>query len=108
MKKVFVFSMVLLILASALWFNTGTAHAASSAIILYAPGASRQDASHAVMFADSNYQPVDCTLRDGESGWIVCSVNEKYAGESVRIYVAKQVFFVIVPPVRDPEFIPMS
>ncbi len=108
MKKVFLFSMVFLVLVSTLWFNTGTAHAASSAIILYAPGASAQDAGHAVMFAGSHYQQVDCTLRDGQSGWIVCHVNEKYAGDSVRIYVAGQVFFVIVPPVREPKFIPMA
>lgn len=97
MKKLFSFSMVMFVLASAFWFNTGTVSAASAAVVLYAPGATQQEVKDATMFAGSEYKHVNCVLQDAEAGKVVCRVNGNDSGQSVRIYIGEQVFYVNVP-----------
>jgi hypothetical protein len=97
MKKVFSFVMAVAVIATVLGVSVGTASAASSSVVLYLPGVSQQDLNNARVFVNSDYHKVECTLKDAETGKVVCHVPGKYAGEDVTLFVAGQIFYATVP-----------
>jgi len=103
MKKVFSFVLAVAVIATALGISVGTASAAGSSVVLYLPGVTQQDLNNASMFVGSEYHKVECTLRDAETGKVVCHVPGKYAGQDVKVYLAGQVFDATVPAPNTPE-----
>ena len=113
MKKGFMFLLLGVMLATTLWFNTGVASAASGTkVVVFVPGVTNKDAKHATLFADSNYQPLYCVVKDSETGETNCHVPAKYAGQTVRIYIGGQIVYATVPtlhaPKREPKREPAS
>ena len=97
MKKAFMLIMVAAVMATALGVNVGTANAASSSVVIYLPGVTQDELKGASMFVNSDDHPVECTLKDEETGRVVCHVPGKYAGEEITLYVAGQTFYAKVP-----------
>lgn len=103
MKRLFLAIAVAVMVAVALGINVYTASAASAPLVIYVPGATSQDANNATMFANSEFRDADCTLADAATGKVICRVNEKYAGQAVRIYIAGQIFFLTTPEeIKEP------
>lgn len=100
MKKVFSFVMAVAVIATALGISVGSVSAAGSSVVLYLPGVTQQELKNASMFVNSEYHKVECTLKDAETGKVVCHVPGKYAGESVQIFLSGQVFSATVSAVR--------
>jgi hypothetical protein len=103
MKKVFSFVMAVAVIATVLGVSVGSASAASSSVVLYLPGVTQQELKNASMFVNSEYHKVECTLKDAETGKVVCHVPGKYAGEDVTLFVAGQVFNASVPNPNTPD-----
>lgn len=115
MKKVLSFVMIMLSLLS---FNTGRARA--DGIITYAGGQfivgkgiafvfqgsgfKNKDLKNANIFVGSDFYKLSCNVNK-DDGKIVCvaggGLSDEFAGETGIIYLAKQVFYVVIPG-RDP------
>ncbi len=106
MKKIFMIVMAMAVFAIALGVSVGTASAASSSVVLYLPGVTQQDLKDASVFVNSEHHDVECTLKDAETGKVVCRVPGKYAGQDVTLYVAGQVFFATVQVPNTPDALP--
>lgn len=100
MKKLFSFLMVVFVLASALWFNTGTASAAGS-FLFYIPGVTQQEVRDATIFANSETSDIYCVIKDVETGEVRCEVPAKYAGLAARVFIGDHVFYVTAPEIRE-------
>ena len=103
MKKLLLFSMTALLLATTLWFSAGTASAAGSVVVLYLSGVSQDDLKNATMFVGSEYMDANCVLHDAETGKVVCFISSKYAGQPVRVYVAGLVFYLTASDLMTSE-----
>lgn len=115
MKKVLSFVMIMI---SLLGFDTGRAQA--SGILTYAGGQfivgkgiafvfqgsgfKNRDLKNANIFVGSDYYKLSCNVNKDDQK-IVCvaggGLSDEFAGESGIIYLAKQVFYVVIPG-RDP------
>lgn len=100
MKKVFSLLVAFVVMATSLWVSVSIASAAGSVVVLHVPGVTQQQLKDATLFADSEYQHVNCVLKDAETGKVVCHVPGKFAGEDVQIFLAGQVFSVNVSAER--------
>lgn len=103
MKKWFSFVMVMAVIATVLGVNVGAASAAGSRIVLYLPGVTPQQLKNAHMSSSGTDVPVECVLKDAETGKVVCRVPGKYAGLDVVLRVAGQVVMVKVPQPKTPD-----
>ncbi len=97
MKKAFMLVMILAVMATAFGVNVGTASAASSSVVIYLPGVTQEELKGASIFVNSEDHTVECTLKDEETGRVVCHVPGKYAGEEITLHVAGQTFYAKVP-----------
>ena len=102
MKKWFAYVMVLAVFATALGVNVGSASAAGSRVVLYLPGVTPQQLKNAHMTSSGTSIPVECVLKDAETGKVVCRVPGKYAGLDGVLRVAGQVIMVHVPQPKAP------
>jgi hypothetical protein len=100
MKKLFSFLMVMFVLASALWFNTGAVSAAGS-FLFYIPGVTQQEVKNATIFANSETSDIYCVLKDAETGEVRCEVPARYAGMAARVFIGDHVFYVTAPEIRE-------
>ncbi|HMS00232.1 MAG TPA: hypothetical protein PKE62_13340 [Anaerolineales bacterium] len=103
MKQWFSFVMVAAVIATALAVNVGTASAASSRIVLHLPGITPQELKNAHMSSGHTNIPVECVLKDAETGKVVCRVPGKYADLNGVLYVAGNVIMVHVPQPKTPD-----
>jgi hypothetical protein len=99
MKKAFSLLMVVMVLVTTLWFSVGSALADATNVIFDAPGATKEDASGALMLEGSDWNPVYCVIRDEQA---VCRVGEAYAGTEVWILLGGKTYFVDVPAMGAP------
>ena len=102
MKKAFMIVMIVAVTATVLGVNVGSAGAASSSAVLYLPGVTQGQLNDASVFVNSEYHDIECTLKDAETGKVVCHVPGKYAGKDVTLYVAWQMFFAVVSAPNTP------
>lgn len=103
MKKWFSFMMTVAVIATALGVNVGSASAAGSRVVLYLPGVTPQQLKNAYMTSSGESIPVECVLKDAETGKVVCRVPGKYANLDGVLRVAGQVIMVHVPKPRTPD-----
>ncbi len=103
MKKWFSFVMVMAVIATVLGVNVGAASAAGSRIVLYLPGVTPQQLKNAHMSSSGTDVPVECVLKDAETGKVVCRVPGKYAGLDGVLRVAGQVIMAKVPQPKEPD-----
>jgi len=113
MKKFFSLLIPIVILASAFSFSASRAQAAGLitfidgrfvwgkgvVFVFEASGYKNKDLKGASIFAGSNDHKLSCSSNK-EEGRILCVVNAgltEYAGETGVIYLARQIFYVIIP-----------
>jgi len=115
MKKVLSFVAVVMVLATTLLINVGTARAysapppqntAPAGVFLNSPYfKDLKPGKHinAQMFVESSYQSISCIVTEN-TGTIVCHAPRRYAGQSVVLYIQAGgktlIFYVTLPNER--------